>query len=58
VVFSASGRLSLAVADVVLADNNVAADAKVIKLGCAPAQARLQPAALKPTAFWSRPPAR
>lgn len=54
VVFSASGRLSLAVADVVLADSsNVAGDAKVIRLGCDPAQARLKPAVL-----WSRPPVR
>lgn len=54
VVFSASGRLSLAVADVVLAEGSHADD-KVVRLGCAPAQARLKPAALK---SWSRPPAR
>ena len=56
VVFSASGRLSLAVADVVLADSShVAGDAKVVRLGCDPAQAGLKPASLK---LWSRPPAR
>lgn len=56
VVFSASGRLSLAVADVVLAEgSHVAGDANVIRLGCDPAQAGLKPASLK---LWSRPPAR
>ncbi|WP_208932645.1 glycoside hydrolase family 3 protein [Rheinheimera sp. F8] len=54
VVFSASGRLSLAVADVVLAEGSQADD-KVVRLGCAPAQVGLKPAALK---SWSRPPAR
>ena len=54
VVFSASGRLSLAVADVVLAEGSQADD-KVVRLGCAPAQVGLKPAALT---SWPRPPAR
>lgn len=56
VMFSASGRLSLAVADVVLAGSGaVSDDANVIRLGCDPVQARQKPANLK---SWSPPPAR